>query len=326
MSFSRVLLALVVVFACSLSLIAAQGDPLTHCSPVTVDTFQVVTGASGDAPGAVLSIVNGTYPIQQYTVMLTSPYVGSSVFFTVALTPNSTINTPGTVGVQFTIALNGLLKTNSNGSPQIFNPNPLTGLATVEFTNWKGYLMSFTITNVLMLNVTETITVGQDVTTCSYVYTITMITPGTLTTGAFVTGDPQFVGLRGQSFQVHGVDGAVYNIISDASMQLNSRFTFLEGPRPLPRHAELGQAVLGVLVAPRLVPVRAGAEDHRRLQAAHRVGRRGHGLCVRHPQREDDQGGRLGQAGLRLDGPHGLHLRGQQPRADHQGRPLQPHH
>ena len=40
-------------------------------------------------------------------------------------------------------------------------------------------------------------------------------------------GDPQFVGLRGQSYQVHGVDGAVYNIISDKNLQVNSRFTFL---------------------------------------------------------------------------------------------------
>ena len=42
-----------------------------------------------------------------------------------------------------------------------------------------------------------------------------------------VVGDPQFVGLRGQSYQVHGMDGAVYNIISEESTQVNSRFDFL---------------------------------------------------------------------------------------------------
>lgn len=42
-----------------------------------------------------------------------------------------------------------------------------------------------------------------------------------------IVGDPQFVGLRGQSYQVHGIDGAVYNIISEASLQVNSRFVFL---------------------------------------------------------------------------------------------------
>ena len=42
-----------------------------------------------------------------------------------------------------------------------------------------------------------------------------------------VLGDPQFSGLLGQSFQVHGVAGAVYNLISDRGMVVNSRFVFL---------------------------------------------------------------------------------------------------
>jgi hypothetical protein len=48
-----------------------------------------------------------------------------------------------------------------------------------------------------------------------------------------IVGDPQFVGLRGQSYQVHGIDGAVYNIISEQNTQVNSRFVFLtEGACP----------------------------------------------------------------------------------------------
>ena len=43
-----------------------------------------------------------------------------------------------------------------------------------------------------------------------------------------VLGDPMFVGLRGQRYQVHGLDGAVYNLISDQLVQVNSRFTYLE--------------------------------------------------------------------------------------------------
>ena len=46
-----------------------------------------------------------------------------------------------------------------------------------------------------------------------------------------VKGDPQFVGLLGQSYQVHGMDGGVYNLISDAMLQLNARFRFLTGGR-----------------------------------------------------------------------------------------------
>ena len=49
-------------------------------------------------------------------------------------------------------------------------------------------------------------------------------------------GDPQFVGLRGQSYQVHGIDGAVYNILTDERSQVNSRFVFLnQGECPVLR-------------------------------------------------------------------------------------------
>lgn len=47
-------------------------------------------------------------------------------------------------------------------------------------------------------------------------------------------GDPQFVGLRGQSYQIHGIDGAVYNLISSKDTTINSRFEFLTGPRSCP--------------------------------------------------------------------------------------------
>ena len=40
-------------------------------------------------------------------------------------------------------------------------------------------------------------------------------------------GDPQIVGFLGQSFQVHGLDGGVYSVISDEETQLNARFVFL---------------------------------------------------------------------------------------------------
>ena len=41
-------------------------------------------------------------------------------------------------------------------------------------------------------------------------------------------GDPQFYGFLGQSYQVHGLDGQVYSVISDALVQINARFRFLE--------------------------------------------------------------------------------------------------
>jgi hypothetical protein len=58
---------------------------------------------------------------------------------------------------------------------------------------------------------------------CYYQYTITCDKGG-----GFVVGDPQFVGLRGQSYQIHGVSGEIYNLVSDGDVQYNSRFVFLD--------------------------------------------------------------------------------------------------
>ena len=151
------------------------------------------------------------------------------MFFNVLLTPNSTISTPGTVGVQFTIALHGALRTTGTGTPQMFSPDPTTGLGTVEFFSWL--LLSVPTNNTLVLNVSESITVGQDVNTRYHVYTIVITNPAA---GPGILGDPQFVGLRGQLFQVHGIDGVVYNIISDPLFQLNARFAFLAESQSCP--------------------------------------------------------------------------------------------
>ena len=64
---------------------------------------------------------------------------------------------------------------------------------------------------------------------CTSIYTFNITNPQTS-----ILGDPQFRGLRGQSYQVHGIDQAVYNIITDTDIQLNSRFVFLTGPSICP--------------------------------------------------------------------------------------------
>ena len=46
--------------------------------------------------------------------------------------------------------------------------------------------------------------------------------------------DPEFIGLRGQSFRAHVVDGGVYAIVSEENTQVNARFVFLtQGQCPL---------------------------------------------------------------------------------------------
>jgi len=49
-----------------------------------------------------------------------------------------------------------------------------------------------------------------------------------------INGDPQFRGFRGQSYQVHGMDGVHYNLITSELTQVNTKFSFLnEGQCPI---------------------------------------------------------------------------------------------
>ena len=84
-------------------------------------------------------------------------------------------------------------------------------------------------------------------------------------------GDPQFVGFRGRSYQVHGLDGAVYNVLSDAEVQLNARFVFLDSGVCPPTavatkcwtHAGsyFGEVALQTLTGGRLLVQAGGAAD-----------------------------------------------------------------
>ena len=56
---------------------------------------------------------------------------------------------------------------------------------------------------------------------------LSVVSVATATPHPEIHGDPQFVGLQGQSFQVHGIDGAVYALVSSATTSITSRFAFL---------------------------------------------------------------------------------------------------
>ena len=62
----------------------------------------------------------------------------------------------------------------------------------------------------------------DDVSLVQVNYAITTLAP------VSVMGDPQFVGLLGQTFQVHGMDGQVYSLIYDQTgVLVNAQFMFL---------------------------------------------------------------------------------------------------
>ena len=43
-----------------------------------------------------------------------------------------------------------------------------------------------------------------------------------------ILGDPVFVGFLGQRYQIHGMDGATYNLLSQPSLSINAIFVFLD--------------------------------------------------------------------------------------------------
>lgn len=156
---------------------------------------------------------------------------GPSIFFNIS-------TTAGQTGLSYIVALNDNWKLNSsNDQPYIYTDNPPT--QEIEFT--EGWLSNelYNSLNVLQINITQIIILNEyDSVQCAYTDFIIITNPPETTligsTGSSMIGDPQFMGLRGQSFQVHGIDGGIYNIISDPNFQFNSRFRFLEGPRPCP--------------------------------------------------------------------------------------------
>ena len=64
------------------------------------------------------------------------------------------------------------------------------------------------------------------------------------TTAAQAVGDPMLVGFLGQRFQVHGVSGAVYCLVTERGVLVNARFGFLDGPRSCPSLPSTGRRAM----------------------------------------------------------------------------------
>jgi hypothetical protein len=114
--------------------------------------------------------------------------------------------------------------TNVNNAPQPSGgavSGNFTGSQTSPNTNPGIYIFTFTIPvgQQLCANITYNST-APNLVDKIFISITNPVLP-------IIVGDPQFVGLRGQSYQVHGVDGAVYNIITEKETQVNSRFVFL---------------------------------------------------------------------------------------------------
>jgi len=222
---SRLFLSLILSFL-SLNLIASE----TIVSD-NIGNAVTLPLAGGDATATITN---------SNTRVSTSPYV-LSVYVNNGNNSQSPVN-PGTrESYWFHPPNNGALYGNATLVASAFSPDFITtGMVAAnpvgQFlgsqanpVNTTGiYTFTFTIPVLQTVNVVLTYINSGAPQPVIDVITIRVDNP------AAVVGDPQFVGLRGQSFQVHGIDGAIYNIVSGAHMQVNARFVFLsEGKCPI---------------------------------------------------------------------------------------------
>ena len=209
---SLVVAVLAVLCLSSLSFTRAQqGSAAPGCQETFLDLYSIVS-VSNLVPNTSNTLFNLTtrLGVDNYTITLPTAYQQSLIYLQVGVNAS---------------AANVTFNVTANGSPVAGTYNGSTSGTFVLAGNF-GQLGLIGRTNLIIVQFTNRVT------NCTYTDYFYIINPA-ITTAA-VTGDPQFVGLRGQSFQVHGMDGGVYALVSDVNVQVNTRFVFLQGPRPCP--------------------------------------------------------------------------------------------
>ena len=211
---ASVLAALLFVLSLVSFTSAQNGGPADpFCTETFLDLYSV-TVPTDPQVGAFIFNISTQPGTDTYNVTLPTAYIPSEIYIDVGVTESSADAT-------FTVTVNGQLQ-QIDGSP-VWNASvggtfvltaPFNEIGQVEYTN--EIVIVFTNNG------------------CTYTNTFFITNPAAGGGNGGVVGDPQFVGLRGQSFQVHGMDGAVYALISDPHTQVNTRFVFLDGPRPCP--------------------------------------------------------------------------------------------
>ena len=181
---------------------------------------QTVAGASGDGTG--VGEVNPQFELLMQTeqIMLDSPVAG--IYNATLINPDGTFGTfTPVVGVTYFLAewfsasvLQDYDSTNGDAftSNVQFDPTGYPASVMANLTGYGGY------NSATGGNYESPIALSQ----CVGPLVSPPGNPGT------VVGDPQFNGLRGQSYQVHGIDGAHYNLITSDSTQVNARFVYLQ--------------------------------------------------------------------------------------------------
>jgi len=228
---------LVRLFCLLLVIALVQVNSQTNCNEIEFDAFSIAADGHPDfdlrqllTPGTALDGVSFSNVV--FPIVLFKAITNGLIDVLLILSPNQgfvpTIQNDGSVkNVNYTIIPDNITVSLNDGPAQTQIFNPLGNNFT--FNNFLGNGAT-SVYNLLHVAINQNSTAPGATASCTSIYEFNITNPANST----IKGDPQFMGLRGQSYQVHGIDGAVYNLISDKKFQLNSRFVFLTGPRPCP--------------------------------------------------------------------------------------------
>ena len=119
---------------------------------------------------------------------------------------------------------------NTANNTNLYFANPVYLEYTDPIGDWQevppfANSSSFSLTLISSTNITANTTVPAYTAACPA--PPAYVAPAATSPPTSVLGDPMFTGLLGQVYQVHGMDGAVYNLISEPACQVNARFVFL---------------------------------------------------------------------------------------------------
>ena len=227
MSTTRLFVVTILVVVLVLLSLASPVSAQVDCEQVDFAAYSVTAhDGSGLTPGQQLANVNTSLARNVYNVTLDPPNLSTRLYVFIQLATDS--------NATFTLTFNG-------ATNHVAYPFTLDG-TTVLLGGFRT-----DDSNTVLVNITQQVQLPGGPYLCNIQDVFYIANQagggggGGDSTGGYVVGDPHFVGLRGQSFQVHGIDGAVYNLISDESVLLNARFTYLDGPRPCPDMPSTGE-------------------------------------------------------------------------------------
>ena len=204
-------------------------------------------------PGTILHFFNDTDPPLQFEVTgltfdsvgnmylaSTGPYGAASTIYVIASLTSTTAMPLTQLAAYIDPSINGAYFPVVDPYGRIYIADVGNGrvvvLASLSSASPGAEIASFNGSGAVSVPTGMALDASGNMYTASFA-TVSVVVLVALPAPTSASGDPLFTGFLGQRYQVHGLHGVVYSIISCASLQLNARFMFLhQGGCPVYGH------------------------------------------------------------------------------------------